>query len=134
MLRFDHLQVWRPLLWVRNNSASVIATSRSHSSSELKTSHPVSQGCITLPAVPISSKPSKSFHKRPLPSSLVSMSSKQGKLIFQEALMAGTLHSYFPLAEQFVTQSEPSFCSLSSLSMVLNALNFDPKKIWKGRI
>lgn len=47
--------------------------------------------------------------------------------------MAGTLHSYFPLAEQFVTQSEPSFCSLSSLSMVLNALNFDPKKIWKGR-
>jgi len=46
--------------------------------------------------------------------------------------MDGTLHSYFPLAEQFVTQSEPSFCSLSSLSMVLNALNFDPKKIWKG--
>lgn len=42
------------------------------------------------------------------------------------------MESYFPLAEQFVTQSDPSFCSLSSLSMVLNALNFDPKKVWKG--
>jgi hypothetical protein len=42
------------------------------------------------------------------------------------------MESYFPLAEQFVTQSDPSFCSLSSLTMVLNALNFDPKKVWKG--
>lgn len=31
-----------------------------------------------------------------------------------------------------MTQSEPSYCSLSTLAMVLNALNYDPKKIWKG--
>jgi glutathione gamma-glutamylcysteinyltransferase len=31
-----------------------------------------------------------------------------------------------------VTQSEPSYCSLSSLAMVLNALNHDPRKTWKG--
>lgn len=138
ILRFDRL---RSLLWIRDNAAAsaaaaTIAASQSRSFSKLKDygrtelTPPVSPSCV--PAVSINSKPSKSFHKRPLPSSLVSMSSKQGKLIFQEALMAGTLHSYFPLAEQFVTQSEPSFCSLSSLSMVLNALNFDPKKIWKG--
>ena len=137
ILRFDRL---RSLLWIRDNAAAsaaaTIATSQSRSFSKLKDygrtelTPPVSPSCV--PAVSINSKPSKSFHKRPLPSSLVSMSSKQGKLIFQEALIAGTLHSYFPLAEQFVTQSEPSFCSLSSLSMVLNALNFDPKKIWKG--
>jgi glutathione gamma-glutamylcysteinyltransferase len=42
------------------------------------------------------------------------------------------MESYFPLAEQFITQSDPSYCSLSTLAMVLNALNFDPKKIWKG--
>ena len=42
------------------------------------------------------------------------------------------MESYFPLSEQFVTQSEPSFCALTSLAMVLNALNHDPKKTWKG--
>jgi glutathione gamma-glutamylcysteinyltransferase len=74
----------------------------------------------------------KSFHKRTLPKSLISLSSPLGKQIFREALQLGGLESYFPLSEQFVTQSEPSFCSLSSLAMVLNALNFDPKKVWKG--
>ena len=73
-----------------------------------------------------------SFHKRPLPDRLVPFSSKAGKLIFREALDSGGMESYFPLSEQFVTQSDPAFCSLSSLSMVLNALNFDPKRIWKG--
>eukprot|EP00596_Hydrurales_sp_CCMP1899_P004247 CAMPEP_0119054062 /NCGR_PEP_ID=MMETSP1177-20130426/74823_1 /TAXON_ID=2985 /ORGANISM="Ochromonas sp, Strain CCMP1899" /LENGTH=239 /DNA_ID=CAMNT_0007034179 /DNA_START=189 /DNA_END=905 /DNA_ORIENTATION=+ len=72
------------------------------------------------------------FHKRPLPDSLISLSSKNGKIIFSEALASGGMESYFSLAEQFVTQSEPSYCALSSLAMVLNALNFDPKKVWKG--
>lgn len=42
------------------------------------------------------------------------------------------MESFFPLSEQFVTQSEPSFCALTSLAMVMNALNHDPKKTWKG--
>ena len=74
----------------------------------------------------------RTFHKRPLPESLISLSSKNGKEIFREALAGGGMESYFSLAEQFVTQSEPSYCALSSLAMVLNALNFDPKKVWKG--
>lgn len=73
-----------------------------------------------------------SFHKRPLPPNLVALSSKKGKQLFREAFDDGTLESYFPLAEQFITQSEPSYCSISSLAMVLNALNYDPKRIWKG--
>jgi glutathione gamma-glutamylcysteinyltransferase len=73
-----------------------------------------------------------SFHKRPLPNNLIALSSKEGKEMFREAFEEGTLESYFPLAEQFITQSDPSYCSLSTLAMVLNALNFDPKKIWKG--
>jgi glutathione gamma-glutamylcysteinyltransferase len=76
--------------------------------------------------------PPVSFHKRPLPDSLIAFSSKEGKRIFQEALLSGGAESYFPLSEQFITQSEPSFCSLTSLAMVLNALNHDPKKTWKG--
>jgi len=76
------------------------------------------------------SKPT--FHKRPLPEHLISLSSQNGKRLFREALAAGGMESFFALAEQFVTQSEPSYCALSSLAMVLNALNFDPKKVWKG--
>lgn len=60
------------------------------------------------------------------------MASPAGKQLFREALGEGGLESYFPLAEQFVTQSDPSFCSVSTLTMVLNALSFDPKKVWKG--
>lgn len=73
-----------------------------------------------------------SFHKRPLPVNLVALSSQLGKLYFRRALDEGYMEAYFPLSEQFITQSEPSYCSLSSLAMVLNALNHDPKKVWKG--
>eukprot|EP01031_Cornospumella_fuschlensis_P036132 gene36132-43818_t len=73
-----------------------------------------------------------SFHKRPLPSDLIALSSKEGKKLFREALAAGDMECYFPLAEQFITQSDPSFCSLSTLAMVMNALNFDLKRVWKG--
>lgn len=74
----------------------------------------------------------ESFHKRVLPENLVSLSSDRGKKLFREALIAGDMESFFPLSEQFLTQSEPAFCALSSLAMVLNALNHDPGKVWKG--
>jgi glutathione gamma-glutamylcysteinyltransferase len=73
-----------------------------------------------------------SFHKRPLPKELVPFSSIQGKALFREALSEGGMESFFALSEQFVTQSEPSYCAFSSLAMVLNALNYDPMKVWKG--
>jgi glutathione gamma-glutamylcysteinyltransferase len=72
------------------------------------------------------------FHKRELPSSLVALSSAGGKDIFKQALASGQMESFFPLSEQFITQSEPSFCALTSLAMVLNALKHDPKRTWKG--
>lgn len=74
----------------------------------------------------------ESFHKRVLPDNLVSLSSNRGKELFREALAAGDMESFFPLSEQFLTQSEPAFCALSSLAMVLNAQNHDPGKVWKG--
>ena len=73
----------------------------------------------------------KSFHKRSLPSSLIAFSSATGKQLFREALDQGGMNAYFALSEQFLTQSEPAYCSLSSLAMVMNALNHDPKKVWK---
>lgn len=79
-----------------------------------------------------STSPAKTFHKRQLPEALTSMSSAAGKKLFREALALRGMESFFPLSEQFVTQSEPSFCALSTLAMVLNALNHDPGKAWKG--
>ena len=52
--------------------------------------------------------------------------------LFGESLAQGYMHNYFSLAEQFTTQSEPSYCGPASLIMVLNALHIDPQKPWKG--
>ncbi len=72
------------------------------------------------------------FYKRPLPAAQIPFSSVEGRQIFQEALLAGSMQNFFPLAEQFHTQTEPTFCGISSLVMVLNALQVDPKRLWKG--
>ena len=42
------------------------------------------------------------------------------------------MENYFPLSEQFTTQSEPSYCGPASLIMVLNAMQIDPERAWKG--
>jgi len=73
-----------------------------------------------------------SFYKKPLPLHLISFSSPEGKLLFKEALQEKAMESYWTLAEQFHTQSEPAYCGLAALAMVLNALQIDPKRLWKS--
>ena len=41
----------------------------------------------------------QSIYKRPLPETLVGFSSPEGKKLFREALNAGYMENYFPLAE-----------------------------------
>lgn len=72
------------------------------------------------------------FYRRPLPDALISFSSSLGRDLFREALQAGDMEGYFPLAEQFHTQAEPAFCGLASLVVVLNALAIDPGRLWRG--
>jgi hypothetical protein len=72
------------------------------------------------------------FYRRPLPEPLLALDSPEGRALFAEALAGGRLESYFPLAEQFQTQAEPSFCGLTSLVVVLNSLAVDPGRLWKG--
>jgi glutathione gamma-glutamylcysteinyltransferase len=72
------------------------------------------------------------FYRRPLPDGLVPFASPDGRRLFQEALAAGTMEGWFPLAEQFHTQSDPAFCGLGTLVVALNALEIDPGRIWKG--
>jgi glutathione gamma-glutamylcysteinyltransferase len=72
------------------------------------------------------------FYRRPLPDGAIPFSSAEGRRLFAEALANGGLDGYFPLAEQFHTQAEPTFCGLGSLVMALNALAIDPGRLWKG--
>lgn len=76
--------------------------------------------------------PEETFHRKPLPEHLASFASVRGRALFGEALAGGGLKAYFPLAENFNTQSEPAFCGVSTLSMSLNALGVDPGRRWKG--
>jgi len=52
--------------------------------------------------------------------------------LFIEAVQNGTMEGFYKLISHFQTQSEPAYCGLASLSMVLNALAIDPGRTWKG--
>ena len=78
-----------------------------------------------------SSVPEFSFHRRVLPSSLTQLSSPKGKRLFRESLLSDHAEAYLILAEQFVTQSEPAYCALATLVMILNAFGIDPNVRWK---
>ena len=88
-------------------------------------------GSVPLAAM-TSPAPAVTFYRRPLPEELIPFASPQGRVLFQEALAAGGMEGWFALAEQFHTQSDPAFCGLGSLVVVLNALQIDPGRIWKG--
>jgi len=75
--------------------------------------------------------PPKSVFRRALPDDLVAFSSARGRARFGEAMAAGHMEPYFPLVEQFVTQDEPTFCGLGTLTMVMNALKIDPRRRWR---
>ncbi|KAJ3122050.1 hypothetical protein HK098_003146 [Nowakowskiella sp. JEL0407] len=74
----------------------------------------------------------KTFYKRTLPGTCISFSSKEGKELFKEALASQYMESYFSLSQQYLTQGEPAYCGLGTLCMVLNALEIDPGRVWKG--
>ncbi|KAJ2494018.1 hypothetical protein IWW37_000096 [Coemansia sp. RSA 2050] len=73
-----------------------------------------------------------SYYRRELPADLVSFTSAAGRRLFKESLNEGYAEGYFNLAGNFTVQSEPAYCGPSSLAMVLNALEVDPGRTWKG--
>ncbi len=54
----------------------------------------------------------------PLPGSLTDLNSNQGEAFFLES---GALATYFPIADNFVTQKTQAYCGVASMVMVLNA-------------
>ena len=85
-----------------------------------------------IPFPPPLPEPKFSFYRRVLPQSLIQLSSPEGKMLFKESLLSETAESFFPLSEQFLNQSDPAFCGVTSLVMVLNAIGIDPNVRWKG--
>ncbi|ORY50990.1 Phytochelatin-domain-containing protein [Rhizoclosmatium globosum] len=63
---------------------------------------------------------------------LTSFNSTDGKKLFKESLARGTAESFLHLSGNLAHQSEPAFCGLGSLAIVLNALEIDPNRPWKG--
>ncbi|XP_030460846.1 glutathione gamma-glutamylcysteinyltransferase 1-like [Syzygium oleosum] len=73
------------------------------------------------------------LYRRVLPTPpAIDFASDEGKKLFIEAIQAGTMEGFYKLISYFQTQSEPAYCGLASLSMVLNALAIDPGRKWKG--
>lgn len=73
------------------------------------------------------------LYRRLLPSPpAIDFASSEGKQLFIEAIQSGTMENFYRLISYFQTQSEPAYCGLASLSMVLNALAIDPGRKWKG--
>ena len=67
-----------------------------------------------------------------MPDTCVALSSPEGRKIFASAHDSGGLKSFFPLMEQFSTQTEPAYCGPTTLVVILNALAVDPRRTWKG--
>lgn len=73
------------------------------------------------------------FYRRVLPSPpAIDFASSEGKRLFTEALGDGTMEGFFKLISYYQTQSEPAYCGLATLAVVLNALSIDPGRKWKG--
>eukprot|EP00557_Chaetoceros_sp_GSL56_P002932 CAMPEP_0176489190 /NCGR_PEP_ID=MMETSP0200_2-20121128/7146_1 /TAXON_ID=947934 /ORGANISM="Chaetoceros sp., Strain GSL56" /LENGTH=430 /DNA_ID=CAMNT_0017886295 /DNA_START=477 /DNA_END=1770 /DNA_ORIENTATION=- len=85
-----------------------------------------------LPLPPPLPEPKFSFHRRIMPNSLIQFSSPEGRRIFEKSLGKGTAEAFFPLSEQFLNQSDPAYCGITTLIMILNAIGIDPNVRWKG--
>jgi glutathione gamma-glutamylcysteinyltransferase len=72
------------------------------------------------------------FHRRPLPADLVAFASPEGRALLADAMAAGTAAAFFPLVANLHTQADPAWCGLGTLVTVLNALEIDPGRTWKG--
>ncbi|GAX10310.1 hypothetical protein FisN_3Lh513 [Fistulifera solaris] len=77
-------------------------------------------------------EPQYSVRRRVLPSHLTALHSTQGTHLLLEALTNNSAAAYIPLTEHFCNQSDPAFCGITTLLMVLNAFAVDPMVRWKG--
>ncbi|KAL3796488.1 hypothetical protein ACHAWO_011360 [Cyclotella atomus] len=117
------------------NATISISTSQSQSASIAK-----QQPCHlhiplfdpTTPMPPPLPNPTYSFKNRVLPSNLTAFTSTDGKQRFIRALTSNYAEAYYPLSQQFLNQSDPAFCGVTTLVVILNAFAMDPNVRWRG--
>ena len=73
-----------------------------------------------------------SVYTKKLPDSIIAFSSLESRTLLAQSITDGTAAIYFPLAQQYLTQSEPAYCGIATLCMILNAASIDPLQTWKG--
>ncbi|MDD9943793.1 MAG: phytochelatin synthase family protein, partial [Myxococcales bacterium] len=71
-------------------------------------------------------------YRRDLPAELIAFGSPEGRRLLVQSLEAGTAEAFYPLVSHLHTQAEPAWCGLGTLVTVLNALEIDPGRAWKG--
>lgn len=72
------------------------------------------------------------LYKRAFPKNLIPFSSLKGHRLLSQTLQLGMADNFFPVIEQFQTQSHPSNCGPSTMVVNYNALGIDPLMRWKG--
>lgn len=77
-------------------------------------------------------EPQYSVRRRVLPDNLVALNSPVGRRWLIEAMTRESAAPYIILTEHFCNQSDPAFCGVTTLLIVLNALAIDPMVRWKG--
>src|SRR3989338_3734997 len=92
----------------------------------------VETSTVFLPATDTPPATPKTFYRKELPANCIDFASARGREIFKQAIGSKYMESYFAVSSQFHTQNEPAFCGFGTLVNVLNALNVDPGRVWKG--
>ncbi|KAI9330193.1 Phytochelatin synthase-domain-containing protein, partial [Obelidium mucronatum] len=113
----------------RTSTAATTTPATTSIQPSLPISTPGSCAVVNLHNLP---PPASTFYRRSLPPILTSFNSSEGKKLFKESLAKGTAEAFLHLSGNLAHQSEPAFCGLGSLAIVLNALEIDPNRPWKG--
>jgi len=96
------------------------------------TKHPCGHNHVDEELPPPLPEPAYSVHKRVMPDNLIALSSPQGRAMLLHALQHYTAESYWSLMEHFSNQSDPAYCGVTTLLIVLNAMSVDPNIRWRG--
>jgi hypothetical protein len=73
-----------------------------------------------------------SLYKRVMPKLGVQFQTAKSQQMLQECIDQGTSISFFHLVDQYQTQGDPTYCGPITMAVLLNSLQIDPKKQWKG--
>ena len=72
----------------------------------------------------------ETFYKAKEPSEGINFKSNESKRLLLEALQTNTANPFFELSDQFTTQTYGSYCGPTNISIILNSMSIDPKKVF----